>query len=189
MNRIVLFIIVLFFALPSQAQFKLKEADKALDFQKKESLADIISEAETLFLEKVNVYRKTKKAVELKSRKEAQLMALNHSIWMRHHNKLTHSQKKGSPFFSGSSLLKRLEFVDENSRLDVILENVAELNLTTEELENTTALAELLAQGFFDTWKNSPPHRENMLDKEVKFQGISIVQKDKRFYATHVFLG
>ena len=37
MNRIVLFIIVLFFALPSQAQFKLKEADKALDFQKKDA--------------------------------------------------------------------------------------------------------------------------------------------------------
>jgi uncharacterized protein YkwD len=165
------------------------EASQAIAFQKKEALSKIILEAEILFLDKVNEYRKSKKAEVLKTRSEAQLMALNHCIWMRHHNKLTHSQKKGTSFFSGSSLLKRLEFVDEKSRIEIVSENVAELDLTEEDYEDKANLAEYLADNFFDTWKSSPPHRENMLDKEIKFHGISIVQKGNRFYATHVFLG
>lgn len=189
MNPIRLILLSLFFALPIRAQYKLQEVENAKVFQQKEVLADIIAEAESLFFQKVNEYRKSKKRVELKPRNEAHLMALNHSIWMRHHNKLTHSQKKGTAFFSGATLLQRLEFVDQNSRIEIVSENVAELTLDKEELENTSTLAETLAQGFFDTWKNSPAHQENMLDKEVKFHGISILQKDKRFYAAHVFLG
>lgn len=189
MNQPILLFVLLFLVLPIQAQYKLQDTEKAAEFQNKEAIAEIIHEAEALFLEKVNEYRKSKKSKEIKFRKEAQLMALNHCIWMRHHNKLTHSQKKESAFFSGSSLLKRLAFVDEHSRLELASENVAELNLTKQELENTTALAAFLAQSFFDLWKNSASHRENMLDKEVKFHGVSILQKGKQFFATHVFLG
>ena len=189
MKRSIFAFVVLLSTMSIHAQYKLNEIDQALAFQKKEALSKIILEAEILFLEKVNEYRKSKKKEVLEMRNEALLMALNHSIWMRHNNNLTHTQKKGTRFFSGSSLFKRLEFVDEKSGIEIVSENVAELNLTEEDYEDKANLAEYLAENFFDTWKSSPRHRENMLNKELKFHGISIVQKGDRFYATHVFLG
>jgi hypothetical protein len=44
---------------------------------------------------------------------------------------------------------------------------------------------EELARKFFDGWKNSPPHRENMLNAELTEMGIAIgySPKSNRYYA------
>lgn len=185
-------LVVLFVALITvsytSAQFKITETTKVEEFKKNEELSAVLVQAESLFILKVNAFRKEKKMKELKTHNAAELMALNHTMWMRQHKKLTHSQKIGSHFFSGSTLLKRLEFVDKQSNLAELGENVAYIDLTTENLNKTEEeLSKLISEEFFDTWKNSPPHRENMLDKAFDLCGVSFLKSGMRIYGTHVF--
>jgi uncharacterized protein YkwD len=46
-----------------------------------------------------------------------------------------------------------------------------------------------LAQRFFEGWKNSPPHRENMLDPHVTETGVAVAQSETTgvFYAVQMF--
>jgi uncharacterized protein YkwD len=156
-------------------------------FSQNEQFSDVISQAELLFMERVNEFRKSKKIAALQPLLELQCMALNHNLWMRHHEDFTHSEKKGTTFFTGSSLTKRLEFVRQRAVNNMIGENIALVQLTEDELEDFKKLPEFLANEFFETWKNSTGHRENMLEKGFKNHGISILKKNNKFYATHVF--
>ena len=46
-----------------------------------------------------------------------------------------------------------------------------------------------LAQRFFEGWKNSPPHRENMLDPDVTETGVAVAQSEQTgvFYGVQMF--
>jgi uncharacterized protein YkwD len=46
-----------------------------------------------------------------------------------------------------------------------------------------------LARGFIDGWKNSPPHRKNMLDPVVTQAGVGVARSGKsgRYYAVQMF--
>ena len=185
--KLMFFVLMTTFSVVSYAQFSLVDSLKLKVFVQNEQFSDIISQAELLFMEKVNEFRKSKKRPALQPLLELQYMALNHNLWMRHHEDFTHSEKKGTTFFTGSSLTKRLEFVRQRAVNNMIGENIALVHLTEDELENTNQLPELLAFRFFETWKNSTGHRENMLENGFKNHGIAILKKNNEFYATHVF--
>lgn len=188
MKKIIVSIFVSFLGTASIAQFKLNENEQATAFKEKEDLIEILSLAENLFLEKLNAFRKTKKAQELTSDSAIGLMALNHSIWMRHHEKMTHDQSKNSKFFSGSTLMKRLEFVSEKLSVGLIGENVAYISLTDQDQSKSKVLlAEQIAESFFQLWKKSPPHKENMLEKSFKKSGLSFLKINNIIYGTQVF--
>jgi uncharacterized protein YkwD len=187
MNKLIALFLALLFVSSSSAQFRISETKKLEEFKKNEEFSAILAQAESLFVEKVNAYRKQKKLKALKTNPTLNVMALNHTQWMRHHKKLTHRESTGSHFFSGTSLFKRLEFVDNQTHFTALAENVAYVEFTSEELNKTAEeLVKLIAEEFFDSWKNSPGHRENLLDKDLDFCGVSFLKSGKRFYGSHV---
>lgn len=187
MKTILLNLVLLYSTSIIFGQFKLSELSNVESFKQNEEMSAIILEAEKLFMDKVNDYRKSKKRSNLAPANDAMIMALNHNLWMRQNKKFTHSERKGTTYFTGSSLLKRLEFVRNKQPQEIVGENIALINLKQSELSKTAELPELLAEKFFDIWLNSPPHRENLLTKEFNFQGISILKLGNSFYGTHVF--
>jgi uncharacterized protein YkwD len=178
-------LIVLQFSLLSQ--FKISEYTAANKFHESEEMGMILREAAVLFTQKLNNYRKILRAKELKHHDHIWLTALNHCLWMREHKNLSHSEKKGSKYFTGTSPSQRLTFVETNMKYAAIGENVAYLELFEEEINDSENLAEKLAHDFFDIWKKSPGHRKNMLDKSYNYHGIVILKSGRRFYAVNVF--
>lgn len=169
------------------AQFKMVDLEKVQEFKNNEAYSAVLLKSETLFLEKLNDYRKSKKVKSLEDKTPLSIMALNHTIWMRHHKKLSHDQKKNSKFFSGSSLMKRLEFVDEKFTVGMIAENIAYFHLSSLQSEKEEELADLIATKFLELWKSSLPHRQNMLEKSFEFSGVSFLVIGDKIYGTQVF--
>jgi uncharacterized protein YkwD len=182
---------VLFVALGLQfnilGQYTFSELAHAVKAQEAEELSAILRESERLFSEKLNQYRKIVRAKELKHKDHIWLTALNHCLWMREHKNLSHSEKKGSKYYTGSSPSARLAFVQASLKYGAIGENVAYTELFNEEINETHKLAELLAKEFFDLWKKSPGHRKNMIDKSYNAHAIVILKSGNRFYAVNVF--
>jgi uncharacterized protein YkwD len=190
MYRILVVLLMSFVCFNSHAQFTFADSTQAQKFRTEEEFYQVLTEAEELFLEKLNAYRKSKNAKKLKNVRVLDFMALNHSLWMRHHTKLTHNQKKGSAYFSGISLRSRLEFVNPKSDVGELGENVAYINVPSKMWQSSPdELAEFIAQDFFDTWKNSPGHRQNMLSKTYQFSGVSFLKIGNTIYGTQVFGG
>jgi uncharacterized protein YkwD len=169
------------------SQFKIDEYTAANKFHKSEDMGMILREAADLFTEKLNNYRKILRAKELKHHDHIWLTALNHCLWIREHKNLSHSEKKGSRYFTGTSPSQRLVFVDGKMKYSTIGENVAYLELLEEEITDSQNLAEKLADDFFNIWKKSPSHRKNMVDKSYAFHGIVMLKSGRRFYAVNVF--
>ena len=190
MYRIPVFILMIFVCSIAHAQFTISDSIKVQNFLMEEEFHQVLNQAEELFLEKLNAYRKSKNAKKLKNVRVLDFMALNHSLWMRHHTKLTHNQKKGSTYFSGISLRSRLEFVNPKSDVGELGENVAYINVPSKVWQSSPEeQAEFIAQDFFDTWKNSPGHRQNMLAKTYHFSGVSFLKIGNTIYGTQVFGG
>ncbi len=189
MKTIVIFCAVCLFISFNYAQFKLVDIQQAEKFKSQEEYAEITLRAEQLFAVKVNEYRSKKNRGQLTLAQDAMVMALNHNAWMRQNKKFDHSEKSGTKFFTGSGLLKRLEYVRGARVFEMVGENIAMVSMEQDEAPTKEGLAELLAQKFFDVWLSSPPHRETMLNKVFKYHGISILKIGDEFYATHVFYG
>ena len=83
-------------------------------------------------------------------------------------------------------LLDLLESLLE-SLLDV-LEDEKDENIAYQFKTTGFDTAELAKQ-FFEGWKNSPPHRENMLDPDVTETGVALAQSEQTgvFYAVQMF--
>lgn len=184
-----LFFCCIFLLLPSlsKAQFTLKVIEQAKAQYKVEELGTIMLQANEIFSAKVNDYRKKHRASELKIADHCWLMAYNHSLWMRQHNKLDHSEKTGSNYYTGKSTSQRLKYVSTDIDYSSLGENIAFFDLLDEEIENRAEMAEILATEFFEIWRKSPKHRENLLEKSFQFHGFSVLKIGNRFYGTHVF--
>lgn len=132
---------------------------------------------EKLILQKLNQHRKELNLSHLQSETHLQKAARFHSKYQVDNNILTHDQnneKYTSPH-------KRvLAFGGTNG---LVGENVAYVSLkkTYEEL----------AEDFYQGWKNSPPHYENMIYPDYRYSGIrfQINADGSLIYGTHVFGG
>jgi uncharacterized protein YkwD len=185
--RLILTTIILISHFSLFSQFKIVEHTAANKFHESEEMGIILREAAELFTQKLNNYRKILRAKELQHHEHIWLMALNHCLWMRENKNLSHSEKKGSKYFTGTSPSQRLAFVDAGMKYSTIGENVAYLELLEEEINDSENLPEKLAHDFFAIWKKSPGHRKNMVDKSYAFHGTVILKSGRRFYAVHVF--
>jgi uncharacterized protein YkwD len=64
----------------------------------------------------------------------------------------------------------------------VISENIAY------EYNSRGFMADRLARNFVDGWRDSPPHRDNMLDDEVTQTGVAIARSERgEYYAVQLF--
>jgi uncharacterized protein YkwD len=117
-------------------QYNMEQHQTALEHFAKEEMIEVLKEAAQRFDQKLNVYRKKNRVQELKHLNQAWLMALNHCIWMRANNKLTHDQKKNTQCFSGITLTQRLQYVQSTADYSSLGENIAIIQLKDDH--NTT---------------------------------------------------
>ncbi|MFK7774234.1 MAG: CAP domain-containing protein [Saprospiraceae bacterium] len=132
---------------------------------------------ESLVLKKLNQHRKELNLSLLQSEIHLQKAAAYHSKYQVDNNILTHDQKNKK---YASPYKRVLVFGGTNG---LIGENVAYVSLkkTYEEL----------AEGFYQGWKNSPPHYENMIHPDYRYSGMRFHTNSDRslIYGTHVFGG
>lgn len=183
------FSLLLFVRFALHSQYTIKEYPQAYLAHQSEELGPVLLESARLFTAKLNEYRKRFRAKELVHMDQTWLMAYNHCVWMRAHKNLSHSEKRGSTFYSGYSTSQRLNFVQAGFKFSSLGENIAYTELHDDDLEDVQNLATLLAEEFFVIWKKSSGHRKNMLDKSFTEHGVTILQSGDRFYAVHVFYG
>jgi len=135
------------------------------------------SRLENLILQKLNQHRSELNLTPLRSQIHLQKAAIFHSKYQANNNILTHDQnnkKYESPF-------KRV--IAHGGINATIGENVAFISLkkTYEEV----------AEDFYQAWKNSPPHYENMIYPDYRYSGIrfQVNTVGDLIYGTHVFGG
>ncbi|MEM6965738.1 MAG: CAP domain-containing protein [Bacteroidota bacterium] len=132
---------------------------------------------EALILQKLNAHRKTLKLVLLKNQLALQKAASFHSKYQSDNNVLTHDQKD----VKNRTPYKRV--MNQGGTNGLIGENVAYVS--------PESTYEDLAEAFYQSWKNSPPHYENMIHPDYRYSGIRFERSKsgKVIYGTHVFGG
>jgi uncharacterized protein YkwD len=183
--------VILFVFLVNQislvGQFNIAQYDLALKVYAQEEMNQVLCETAKRFEEKLTTIRKKNRAKELKHLNQAWLMALNHCLWMREHKNLTHSERKNTKYYTGNALSQRLAFVHSGAQFDGLGENIAYTELPDEEITDPAILAETLAEDFFQLWKDSAPHRKNMIEKSYTHHGLVFLKSGKRIYGVQVF--
>lgn len=185
--RCFVLILVSGFCLSVFGQYKISEYEIALEAHTKDDMGELLHEAAKHFEDKLNTFRKKNRANELKHLNQAWLMSLNHCLWIRENKNLTHSERKNTKYYTGSSLSQRLTFVQSGAQFGGLGENIAFIELADDALMNTVLLAEKLAEDFFQLWKKSPTHRKNMIEKSFSHHGIVFLKSGMRVYGVHVF--
>jgi uncharacterized protein YkwD len=137
----------------------------------------------------LNEYRIKKKLKTYNWDDTLWLAARNHSVWMAENNRLTHLQRKESPFFSGASYTKRIAFIDGGYRTpNVSGENTLYNFVDCSECDMETK-AKKVAEICFNQWRNSQGHHQNMINKEFVLHAVAFIfDEDDKVWATDLFL-
>jgi uncharacterized protein YkwD len=152
-----------------------------------------ISEGEekigTYFHELLNAYRVKKKKKSVAWSTTLQKAASNHTQWMIDAKKLSHTEVKTRPSFTGKTHGERIRYVNQGKGSVSSAENIQYFTFT---LKNTEAIMEAeakqIAQIAFEEWRISKGHNENMLSDNL-FHGVSFVYSKGYIWSTSVFSG
>ncbi len=163
---------------------------KATDIYKVINRTDSVSKLELLtskkFHKKLNEYRKSKGACELRWSDTLYLMAMNHNEWMyKNKTHIIHYENTCSYNFTGESPKDRLDYVCEVKTFGAS-ENCTSFwwkDGTMEEIAETGALFA------FEMWKSDKPHDENMLCRTSKIHGVHFLYRPTGAYCTSDFYG
>jgi uncharacterized protein YkwD len=121
-----------------------------------------------------NQFRKDEKLRDLKARAELAKAAQAFAEFMAKTDKYGHEADEKKP-------AERV--ADAGYEYCIVSENIAyqfnSAGLTTDEL----------AKGFMESWKESPPHRKNLLDPDIYDIGVGLARSDKsgKYYAVQNF--
>jgi uncharacterized protein YkwD len=181
----------LFFYSVTNAQeiYKIDKLHKLLKYCESDSIGKLELLASIEFHKILNEYRKNKNKSALAWDETLWVAAYNHSVWMVNNKRLSHSQKKGTPLFSGVNPGDRYNYAASGkSNHSWSGENcLYSYSYNTGNLEET---AKKIAQDAFKSWKNSPGHHENMLGNHQK-HGVGFVfdrsNSQGLYYATDLF--
>ena len=145
---------------------------------------------EILILEKVNKLRENKRLVLLEKDYILKKAAKDQCNYLNKKKKLTHRQVK----YNKKSPLKRVKFY--NGKFSNVGENIAYTYLFSsvkgaKKKNKTVRLTtyEATAEYFFQLWKNSKGHYDNLISKSYNYSGIdfTINKKNNRIYSAQVF--
>ena len=133
-----------------------------------------LKQVEQLIIQKTNEFREKEGREKLKVNDKLAKEATGFATYMARTDRYGHYAESKGP-------AKRAE--EANYEYCVIAENIA-YDFKTKGFE-TEKLAESLMTG----WKNSPPHRRNMLKRSVREIGVAVAQSQKTgvFYAVQDF--
>jgi uncharacterized protein YkwD len=133
-----------------------------------------LNEAELDLVRLTNEFRKQHGREELKQEKRLGKTAAYFAAYMARTDKYGHDADGNRP-------ADRMSLFDYDRC--IAAENIAY------QMKSTGFSTDELAQKFFDGWKNSPPHRENMLDPDLKEVGVAIAYAptSDRYYAVQNF--
>jgi|GEM_PF-4124853 len=125
----------------------------------------------SLLLGKINDYRTQNGLRKLEVDDTLKNLAIKHSMDMGMHKKLTHTSSDGTTF---EQRMKK-----SGLKYTTAVENVASNKGYRD-----------YAQVCFDSWKNSPPHKANMLNTEITHAGVALAQSsDGTMFATFDAMG
>lgn len=141
-----------------------------------------------LYKNKINSYRNKKGLQPLNNNNVLQLAATDQAIYCAKIKRLSHEQTdnqlkyspadrvkfyKGNFYFCGENLLQTFintPFFDKKTNAN-----------------KTITTYEALADEFFEIWKNSPPHHQNMINPTYTTSALGISIKNNFIYAAEVF--
>jgi uncharacterized protein YkwD len=155
--------------LPGQ---ELKEFDS--DYLQSPPGGPELNRAEQEIFRLTNEFRKQHGRDELKSDKRMEKAAGYFAAYMARTDKYGHEADGNRP-------ADRMALFDYDQC--IAAENIAY------QMKSTGFSTDELAQKFFDGWKNSPSHRENMLDPDLKEMGVAIghAPGSDRYYTVQDF--
>lgn len=137
----------------------------------------------------LNEYRIKKKLKTYNWDDTLWLAARNHTVWMAENNRLTHLQRKESPFFSGTSYTKRIAFIDGGYRTSNVSGENALYNFVDCSECDMETKAKKVAEICFNQWRNSQGHHQNMINKEFVLHAVAFIfDEDDKVWATDLFL-
>src|SRR3954464_7617824 len=150
----------------------LKEFDS--DYLQSPPSGPELNKAEREIVRLTNEFRKQHGRGELKPEKRLERAASYFAAFMARTEKYGHEADGNKP-------AERMALFDYDDCISA--ENIAY------QMKSTGFSTDELAQRFFDGWKNSPPHRENLLDPDLKEIGVSISHSpaSDRYYAVQDF--
>lgn len=177
--------VLLPFVLSAQTQTLLKSGYKTeqLPF---DSIQLIEKKAALYFHNLINEYRSKNQLDTLRWNETLWLTCRNHNLWMRHHSELSHSQKPGTPYFSGKSPGDRYRYTTQNKGTCSWSGENALYNFSANG-NTIDKIAENIAKNSIEQWKRSPGHNKNMLGKQHTTHGTSFLLDDYRVWATDLF--
>jgi uncharacterized protein YkwD len=148
----------------------------------------ISKRAELFFHEILNDYRAKLGKSQLAWLDMHWIAAINHNLWMSTNDRLSHSQKANTPYFSGSSPSDRIRYVnDQNERVSYSGENCL-YNWVNFFSGTEDERAMKLAKMLFHQWKSSPGHYTNMTNDYHKGHAIAIyIESSGKVWATSLF--
>lgn len=121
------------------------------------------TELDSLVLIKINQYRISLGLDKLEFCKKSFLASEHHTKYMIDSKKLCHIENSETP-----KPKNRLSKYGVKS-FHIVSENCSALHFNT--LNN-----EIIAQGIFNNWKESPNHNNNMIRPELKYMGVSVIK-------------
>lgn len=151
---------------------ELKEFDT--DYLESPESGPQLEEAETAIVDRTNEFREQKGFEPLKTDERLQKAASYFAAYMARTNKYGHGADGNRPS-------ERVSLYDYNYCL--VAENIAY------QLKSTGFETHELADKFFVGWKESPKHRENMLQPNVTETGVAIghAPGSDRYFAVQLF--
>lgn len=165
----------------------LADLDHLLKLAPKDSLRYIERLAALSFHDRLNEYRVKKGKPALRWDEALWLTSHNHCLWMDANEKLSHGQKEGTRYFTGSS---------PGDRYDYIYGGEAPYNWTGENAlynysadgKNVKEVAQNIAEYSLNQWIQSPGHHENLLSGSHSMHGAAFrINGDGRVWGTDLF--
>ncbi|HEX5471939.1 MAG TPA: endonuclease/exonuclease/phosphatase family protein [Lacipirellulaceae bacterium] len=151
---------------------ELKEFDS--DYLQPPAGGPALNEAEQQIVRLTNEFRKEHGRAELKPDKRLQKSAAYFAAYMARTDKYGHEADGNEP-------AERMSLMGYD--YCIAAENIAY------QMKSTGFKTEELAKDVFEGWKNSPPHRANMLDPDLEEMGVAIgyAPGSDRYYAVQDF--
>ncbi len=183
---LLLFLFLVFHGLFSQP-VTLADLNHVLKSASQDSLRYIERLAALNFHERLNEYRVKKGKAALRWDEALWLTSHNHCLWMDANEKLSHGQKEGTRYFTGSSPGDRYHYIyGGESPYNWTGEN-ALYNYSADGI-SVKEVAQNIAEYSLNQWIRSPGHHENLLSDRHSMHGTAFrINGDGRVWGTDLF--
>jgi len=188
MKKYLVLLSAVLFMLPLQAQVvQTSKLNMLLAQSRKDSLQKTERLAALKFHHIINNYRKENKIDTLVWDDTLWVAARNHSIWMGNNNELSHTEKEGTPDYTGRDPGDRYNYASANNGScnwsgENALYSWSSMGSTINEISDD------MAQDAFTLWKNSPGHDENMRAPLSKVHAVAFyISPRGSVWATDLF--